>query len=139
MRKNGIGQPVEFAGKLREFTAAGFAQAMQREPCAALCAADFLGEFQAADSLTRSDEHVHRQDPLPQCQVAALEDRASADREFTAAGTAAVEPGALAAARGDALRAAARRAADPGRPVAGLKVLWPCGQASAFTALMVKN
>jgi len=97
---------------------AGFPKPMEHEPCRLLSDAYLLRQLQRRDALACGHEQVHRIEPLVQGNVAALKDRACADREIELTGVAAVE---TTLARGDVLFGFARRADNAVLPDAGFQ------------------
>jgi hypothetical protein len=100
-------------------TAAGFPQPMQNEPSRFLRDPDFLGKLHRGYALARRHKQVHGVNPLMQRNVAALENRAGADRKVFLALIAAV---VAASPRRDPLAHAANRAARAIGPQPPLKV-----------------
>jgi len=108
------------SAQLIEFRTAGFAEPVEHEPRRLLGNADFLGELHRRNTLSRRNEQVHRVEPLMERDVAALEDRAGADREVFPTGVATVE---ASLAGGDAFAGSADRAAGTIWPETPLKIL----------------
>src|SRR5208282_6491537 len=100
--------------------AARLAQTLQHEPSGLLGNTDLFAELQAGDALACGYEQVHRIEPLVKGNVAALEDRACADREIQLAGVAAIEANLWLLA--DAFTAFALRAERAVRPEARFQI-----------------
>lgn len=94
--------------------AARLTQTLEHKPSRLLRDADLLRQLQARDALACGNEQVHGVEPLVQGNVAALEDRACADREIEGTGVAAVETNLWLLA--DALTALALRTERAIRP-----------------------
>jgi hypothetical protein len=99
--------------------AAGFPQPMQHEPSRLLRDADLLGELHRRNALARRHKQIHRVNPLVQGNVAALEYRASTNREVLLALVAAV---VTASPHRDPIAHAANRALRAIRPKPPFKV-----------------
>src|SRR5208282_5220233 len=100
--------------------AARLAQTLQHEPSGLLGNTDLFAELQAGDALACGYEQVHRIEPLVKGNVAALEDRACADREIQLAEIAAIEANLWLLA--DAFTAFALRAERAVRPEARFQI-----------------
>jgi len=93
-------------------------QPVQHEPCRLLSHTNLFRQLQRRDAFPSRHKQIHGIEPFVQGNVAALEDRASTDREIKLAWVAAVE---AALARGDVLFGLAGRAGNAVRPDAGFQ------------------
>jgi len=79
------------APQLVDLIAASLAKPTKNEPCGFLGDADLFRQLHGRDALARSDDEVHRVNPLVQRNMRALEDRAGADGEIGLALVATIE------------------------------------------------